>query len=508
MACPQALLDLYCQCQGGVRALPEDLLQQAATCFTDAVRASYPTQRPRSHTGSASPSATHTGPTPSTNTAHTTATAHTALVKVCVGLLNSGHARVITTVCSQLADILPFLGPDAVTQHVLPCLVALQSDNALSHVRQGLIPSAGRLIEVVPVEVVPRLLDCVLSAEGEVVGEGHEAQAELCGAWRQRLALAQQLLRLAASCRAAAPQLVAARLIPSALQLCADPVWAVRREAGWQLGAMLSQSTNSNQPLYSHHESILTAVLRLSGATQPPPPLTDPSKSVTALRVFTEACRGFLQGQAGLGLELGTGELDSACGVLGKSVDALQAALCVSCPDGEAWGRLAADTAAALTRACVEAASAPIRQPDHGAPAAAAASAGLQQPSAAQAAAASSSQPLATDAVGAAVQNGPSSVPPWRPYHQYGVQLPAWMQALPGLGPGQAPASGDELLSALRKVPSSQLLEAAELLQASAVQVYCRTSRIVHVSRAGSALRVCKVWVCMLCSCVCLLPCV
>lgn len=81
-------------------------------------------------------------------------------------------------------------------------------------------PTADR---VAPTQVVPQL--CAAPQE-----DGH------CGEWRTRHVLACQLPQLL---EAAGPGL-AEGLLPCALTLCDDPVWAVRQAAAGQIGRMLA----------------------------------------------------------------------------------------------------------------------------------------------------------------------------------------------------------------------------------------------------------------------------
>eukprot|EP00873_Tetraselmis_striata_P007253 jgi/Tetstr1/427517/TSEL_017643.t1 len=107
---------------------------------------------------------------------------------------------------------------------------------------------------------------------------------ENCSNWRTRLLLCQALLPIAES---AEPAAVAVHLLPCALQLCRDPVAAVRTDAAQQAGAMM-------------------ALLGTSGGTageEMPPQLLDELRSMAtegnhaSRQIFADVCGAVLGGR-------------------------------------------------------------------------------------------------------------------------------------------------------------------------------------------------------------------
>ncbi|KAG2498805.1 hypothetical protein HYH03_002999 [Edaphochlamys debaryana] len=122
-----------------------------------------------------------------------------------------------------------------------PMLFVLREE-ALALARAASEALAG-LLEVCPAGLQRDLLELLPQLSAPPAGP--EAAVDRCGDWRSRRALARGLARAAAAVAPrAGPEAVAA-VARCAVELCGDPVWAVRREAAVQVGAMLQAALPS-----------------------------------------------------------------------------------------------------------------------------------------------------------------------------------------------------------------------------------------------------------------------
>jgi hypothetical protein len=122
------------------------------------------------------------------------------------------------------------LGPAIGLAEVLPpALATLQQ--RLHALSQAVLPRLGALLQALPPEqhgAVLQLLPALAAAPA----------APACGSWRSRQQLARQLGAMAAE---AGPEAVAGSIWACAMQLCNDPVAAVREAAAAQVGPLLGR---------------------------------------------------------------------------------------------------------------------------------------------------------------------------------------------------------------------------------------------------------------------------
>jgi len=153
--------------------------------------------------------------------------------------------------------------------------LTLMKDDSLT-VRAQTVQHLGELLPTLPRQCWPPVLEQLLPIVAQ--------DGENCSNWRTRLLLCQALLPIAES---AEPAAVAVHLLPCALQLCRDPVAAVRTDAAQQAGAMM-------------------ALLGTSGGTageEMPPQLLDELRSMAtegnhaSRQIFADVCGAVLGGR-------------------------------------------------------------------------------------------------------------------------------------------------------------------------------------------------------------------
>jgi len=144
------------------------------------------------------------------------------------GLLHSQNAKVRQKIALGLHELARAVGPEHCQIDIVPGAEFILRD--VDEVQRGLLPSLAELLRVLPSSDRSFVLDFLPLLAG--------AESGRCGAWRARFQLAGQLADISGLC--GAPD-VAEVIVPALLDLCRDPVAAVRKAAASQVGPVLAR---------------------------------------------------------------------------------------------------------------------------------------------------------------------------------------------------------------------------------------------------------------------------
>lgn len=144
------------------------------------------------------------------------------------GLLHSQNTKVRQKVARGLHELARAVGPEHCQIDIVPAAEFILQD--VDEVQRGLLPSLAELLRALPGSDRSFVLDYLPLLAG--------AESGRCGAWRARFQLAGQLEDISGLCSASD---VAEVIVPALLDLCRDPVSAVRKVAASQVGPVLAR---------------------------------------------------------------------------------------------------------------------------------------------------------------------------------------------------------------------------------------------------------------------------